>query len=92
MVAGLKAPPRDYSMLGDNTEKAFNAIGALATIAFAFNTGILPEMQVRIVRYMLDSEYKNYQRLKKDGETLMVINFEPARLIAEEFNMHKIWE
>ena len=80
MVAGLKAPPRDYSLLGDNTGKAFNAIGALATIAFAFNTGILPEMQVRIVRYMLDSEYKNYQRLKKDGETLMVINFEPARL------------
>lgn len=48
MVAGLKAPPRDYSLLGNNTDKAFNAMGALATIAFAFNTGILPEMQVRM--------------------------------------------
>lgn len=80
MVAGLKAPPRDYSLLGNTTDKAFNAIGALATIAFAFNTGILPEMQVRIIRYMLDSGYTNYQRLKNDGETLRVDNFEPARL------------
>lgn len=83
MVAGLKAPPRDYSLLGNSTDKAFNAIGALATIAFAFNTGILPEMQVRIIRYMLNSEYTNYQKLKNDGETLRVNNFEPARLIAE---------
>ena len=92
MVAGLKAPPRDYSLLGNTTDKAFNAIGALATIAFAFNTGILPEMQVRIIRYMLDSGYTNYQRLKNDGETLRVDNFEPARLSCWGFNMHKIWE
>lgn len=44
---GLKAQaPRDYSLKGTEADKTFNAIGALATIGFAFNTGILPEMQV----------------------------------------------
>lgn len=47
VVTGLKAEgPRDYSLRGNVTDRTFNAIGALATIAFAFNTGILPEMQV----------------------------------------------
>jgi hypothetical protein len=31
---------------GTKADRTFNAIGALATIAFAYNTGILPEMQV----------------------------------------------
>lgn len=47
MRAGLQVAPRDYSLPGTATNQAFNAIGALATIAFAFNTGILPEMQVK---------------------------------------------
>jgi len=40
--------PRDYSLKGSDTNKAFNALGALSTIAFAFNTGILPEMQATV--------------------------------------------
>lgn len=48
-VPGVKAKfSRDYSLKGSNTEKAFNALGAMATIAFAFNTGILPEMQATV--------------------------------------------
>lgn len=47
VTAGVRAKePRDYSVVGTKTERAFNAMGALATIAFAFNTGILPEVQV----------------------------------------------
>jgi len=46
MYKGLQAAPRDYSVVGTEMNQQFNAIGALATIAFAFNTGILPEMQV----------------------------------------------
>ena len=47
VTTGVKAKePRDYSLVGTKTQRAFNAIGALATIAFAFNTGILPEVQV----------------------------------------------
>jgi hypothetical protein len=49
MCTGLQAAPRDYSLPGTTTDQAFNAIGALATIAFAFNTGILPEMQVTYI-------------------------------------------
>jgi hypothetical protein len=53
MCTGLQAAPRDYSLpgttTGTTTDQAFNAIGALATIAFAFNTGILPEMQVTYI-------------------------------------------
>ncbi|KAG0606815.1 hypothetical protein M758_9G170100 [Ceratodon purpureus] len=45
---GLQAAPRNYSLPGTTTNQAFNAIGALATIAFAFNTGMLPEMQATI--------------------------------------------
>ncbi|KAG0566231.1 hypothetical protein KC19_7G047800 [Ceratodon purpureus] len=46
---GLKsAEDRDYSLKGGATDRTFNAIGALATIAFAFNTGILPEMQATV--------------------------------------------
>jgi hypothetical protein len=43
---GLRSAPRDYSLKGTKADRTFNAIGALATIAFAYNTGILPEMQV----------------------------------------------
>lgn len=46
---GVRAnEPRDYSVVGSNTAKAFNVLGALASIAFAFNTGILPEMQATV--------------------------------------------
>jgi hypothetical protein len=45
-TTGLKNPPRDYSLKGTKADRTFHAIGALATIAFAYNTGILPEMQV----------------------------------------------
>nr|PNR32014.1 hypothetical protein PHYPA_026139 [Physcomitrium patens] len=49
LTDGVKAKfSRDYSLKGSNTEKAFNALGAMATIAFAFNTGILPEMQATV--------------------------------------------
>lgn len=47
LTAGFRANgPRDYSLKGSNTAKTFNAMGAVAITAFAFNSGILPEMQV----------------------------------------------
>lgn len=46
---GVKANgPRDYSVKGSDAKKAFNVLGALSTLAFAFNTGILPEMQATV--------------------------------------------
>ena len=46
--AGIKAPERDYSIPGSNISKIFTTIGASANLVFAFNTGMLPEIQVHL--------------------------------------------
>ena len=43
---GRTSDPRDYSLFGSRPTKAFDAMGAFASMAFAFNTVILPEIQV----------------------------------------------
>lgn len=45
---GIKAPARDYSILGTPTSKIFTTIGAAANLVFAFNTGMLPEIQATV--------------------------------------------
>ncbi|KAJ3680760.1 hypothetical protein LUZ60_015249 [Juncus effusus] len=47
---GLKAPPRDYSIHGKHVDKIFSTIGAISTTVFAYNTGMLPEIQATIKR------------------------------------------
>ncbi|XP_078180825.1 putative proline transporter 2 isoform X1 [Carex rostrata] len=46
---GMSAPPRDYSIPGTHTSKIFSTIGASATLVFAYNTGMLPEIQATIL-------------------------------------------
>ncbi|PON36313.1 Amino acid transporter, transmembrane domain containing protein [Parasponia andersonii] len=45
---GIKAPKRDYSIPGKTTSKIFTTIGAAANLVFAFNTGMLPEIQATV--------------------------------------------
>ncbi|KAK7276345.1 hypothetical protein RIF29_17484 [Crotalaria pallida] len=45
---GIKSPARDYSIPGASTSKIFSTIGASANLVFAFNTGMLPEIQATI--------------------------------------------
>ncbi|KAK9282863.1 hypothetical protein L1049_011087 [Liquidambar formosana] len=45
---GIEAPPRDYSIPGSKTSKIFTTIGAAANLVFAFNTGMLPEIQATV--------------------------------------------
>ncbi|XP_048231869.1 proline transporter 1 isoform X2 [Ricinus communis] len=45
---GVNAPPRDYSIPGSSTAKIFTSIGGGASLVFAFNTGMLPEIQATI--------------------------------------------
>ncbi|CAJ1862584.1 unnamed protein product [Sphenostylis stenocarpa] len=45
---GLHSPPRDYNLPGDGLSKVFTIIGASANLVFAFNTGMLPEIQATI--------------------------------------------
>lgn len=45
---GIEAPPRDYSIHGTKTSRIFTTIGAAANLVFAFNTGMLPEIQATV--------------------------------------------
>ncbi|KAJ8450497.1 hypothetical protein Cgig2_002182 [Carnegiea gigantea] len=45
---GVRSPPRDYSIPGHGISKVFTTIGAAANLVFAFNTGMLPEIQATI--------------------------------------------
>ncbi|KAJ6830823.1 putative proline transporter 2 isoform X1 [Iris pallida] len=45
---GLNAPSRDYNIPGSHASKIFSTIGAIASLVFAYNTGMLPEIQATI--------------------------------------------
>ncbi|XP_004307605.1 PREDICTED: proline transporter 1-like [Fragaria vesca subsp. vesca] len=45
---GIKAPPRDYGVPGTRIGKIFTTTGAVANLVFAFNTGMLPEIQATV--------------------------------------------
>ncbi|XVE52573.1 hypothetical protein DITRI_Ditri02bG0132300 [Diplodiscus trichospermus] len=58
---GINAPPRDYGIHGTSTSRIFTTIGASANLVFAFNTGMLPEIQATVrqpaVKNMLKALY-----------------------------------
>lgn len=45
---GVHSLPRDYSIHGHGASKIFMIIGAAANLVFAFNTGMLPEIQATV--------------------------------------------
>ncbi|XP_073041923.1 proline transporter 1-like [Primulina eburnea] len=45
---GTKASSRDYGIPGSKTNRIFTTIGASANLVFAFNTGMLPEIQATV--------------------------------------------
>ncbi|GFP86317.1 proline transporter 1 [Phtheirospermum japonicum] len=45
---GIEAPLRDYNIQGSTGSKIFTTIGAAANLVFAFNTGMLPEIQATV--------------------------------------------
>ncbi|XP_009772700.1 proline transporter 2-like [Nicotiana tabacum] len=45
---GLEAPPRDYSIPGTKSSRIWATIGAAANLVFAYNTGMLPEIQATV--------------------------------------------
>ncbi|XP_057804606.1 proline transporter 1-like isoform X1 [Salvia miltiorrhiza] len=55
---GVEAPPRDYSIHGTTTSKIFTTIGASANLVFAFNTGMLPEIQATVRQPVVDNMLK----------------------------------
>ncbi|KAK9742374.1 hypothetical protein RND81_03G168000 [Saponaria officinalis] len=55
---GVQAPPRDYNIPGDNTSKIFTTIGAAANLVFAYNTGMLPEIQATVRKPVVENMMK----------------------------------
>ncbi|XP_060212923.1 proline transporter 1-like isoform X2 [Lycium barbarum] len=45
---GLEAPPRDYSIPGTKSSRIWATIGAAGNLVFAYNTGMLPEIQATV--------------------------------------------
>ncbi|XP_020273599.1 probable proline transporter 2 isoform X2 [Asparagus officinalis] len=45
---GVNQPPRGYNIPGPHTSKIFSTIGAVASLVFAYNTGMLPEIQATV--------------------------------------------
>lgn len=45
---GINAPPRDYDIPGTKTSRIFTTIGAAGNLVFAFNTGMIPEIQATV--------------------------------------------
>ncbi|KAK3024660.1 hypothetical protein RJ639_044276, partial [Escallonia herrerae] len=45
---GIKDPARDYGIPGTTVGRIFTTIGASANLVFAFNTGMLPEIQATV--------------------------------------------
>ncbi|TVU40107.1 hypothetical protein EJB05_13556 [Eragrostis curvula] len=45
---GMTTPARDYSIPGAHSSRVFTTIGAVANLVFAYNTGMLPEIQATI--------------------------------------------
>ncbi|XP_020571226.1 probable proline transporter 2 [Phalaenopsis equestris] len=45
---GLNSQKRDYSISSSHWDKIFTTIGGIANLVFAFNTGMLPEIQATI--------------------------------------------
>ncbi|KAM0953455.1 putative amino acid transporter, transmembrane domain-containing protein [Dioscorea sansibarensis] len=45
---GMNSPGQDYNIPGSHTSKIFNTISAVASLVFAYNTGMLPEIQATV--------------------------------------------
>ncbi|KAL2927779.1 Proline transporter 1 [Bienertia sinuspersici] len=57
MVTGITSPPRDYTP-PDEPGKIFKTIGAAANLVFAFNTGMLPEIQATVRKPVVENMMK----------------------------------
>lgn len=55
---GMSSSARDYSIPGSSTNKIFTIIGASASLGFAYNTGMLPEIQVLQKTSILIIDYR----------------------------------
>ncbi|KAK9105056.1 hypothetical protein Scep_021900 [Stephania cephalantha] len=55
---GMDAPPREYDVPGSSGSKIFTTVGAAANLVFAFNTGMLPEIQATVKQPVVENMKK----------------------------------
>ncbi|XP_019228225.1 PREDICTED: proline transporter 2-like isoform X1 [Nicotiana attenuata] len=55
---GMSAPPRDYGLPESKASRAFAIIGATGNLVFAFNTGMVPEIQATLRPPVVDNMLK----------------------------------
>lgn len=55
---GMEAPPRDYSSPEMSPSRIFTIIGASANLVFAYNTGMLPEIQATVRQPVVENMMK----------------------------------
>ena len=73
----LETGPKDYSVAGTSADKAFNALGSLGTMAFAYNTVILPEIQVSTAHLALQMSRSEVRNVSETFEVCMVMVIVP---------------
>nr|GMC60484.1 proline transporter 2-like isoform X1 [Ipomoea batatas]GMD57631.1 proline transporter 2-like isoform X1 [Ipomoea batatas]GME19046.1 proline transporter 2-like isoform X1 [Ipomoea batatas] len=58
---GINSPPRDYGIPGTKVSRIFTTVGTAGNLVFAFNTGMIPEIQATVkqpaVKNMLKALY-----------------------------------
>ncbi|KAL5217165.1 hypothetical protein ABZP36_017849 [Zizania latifolia] len=47
-IYGITTPAKDYAIPGSPSDRIFTTIGSVASLVFAYNTGMLPEIQATI--------------------------------------------
>ncbi|CAN6904608.1 unnamed protein product, partial [Brassica oleracea] len=61
---GVNKPSRDYTIQGSSVDKIFTITGAAANLVFAFNSGMLPEIQATVkqpvVKNMMKALYLQF--------------------------------
>ncbi|EYU30480.1 hypothetical protein ABFS82_06G133900 [Erythranthe guttata] len=73
---GIEAPPRDYSIPGTKVSRIFTTIGAAASLVFAFNTGMLPEIQATVRPPVVENMMKGlYFQFTVGGLPLFAVTF-----------------
>ncbi|WVZ68101.1 hypothetical protein U9M48_017087 [Paspalum notatum var. saurae] len=53
-----KAPPKDYSITGDDTDRVFGVFNAIAIIATTYGNGIIPEIQATVAAPVTGKMFK----------------------------------
>ncbi|XP_062207507.1 GABA transporter 1-like isoform X2 [Phragmites australis] len=53
-----RAPPKDYSITGDTTNRVFGVFNAIAVIATTYGNGIIPEIQATVAAPVMGKMFK----------------------------------